>query len=381
MSEEIVVCPRCGKKYRLRAGAEVEAFPCKECGASVKVKQASMPVKGAGRSASAARPKSKARGRTPARRSAARGRSGAAPAGRAKGRTRPQEEEPQEERRPRSRYGAQRQKNNQVLIMVSGLMLVVVAVAIILSTGGKDEGQKVVKKVNPEQPTSEADLPPDPTVNPNAGAAGGVEEPAGATNAAPSTGEDMAVKPGGVEEPPGNKVNKLGGRQIVRDKRGKKVSRYHAPTELPHLDSTAPGERKAIDEMIAVMVDDEAGGDSSIAREKLVAIGKAAFPRVLAQMARLRDKIPDGQNLDIDAQIACNLLMSSVSQCDRALRAMDFHLSSKGVQEVKIGHTREYVRYISGLHYKRWVTKLSEMDTMPGAYDGSAEYDESEEED
>ena len=35
----------------------------------------------------------------------------------------------------------------------------------------------------------------------------------------------------------------------------------------------------------------------------------------------------------------------------------------------------------SGLHYKRWVTKLSEMDTMPGAYDGSAEYDESEEED
>ena len=61
MSEEIVVCPRCGKKYRLRADAEVDAFPCKECGASVKVKQASMPTKRGGRSASA--PCAGARGR------------------------------------------------------------------------------------------------------------------------------------------------------------------------------------------------------------------------------------------------------------------------------------------------------------------------------
>ena len=206
-------------------------------------------------------------------------------------------------------------------------------------------------------------------------------EPAGTTNA--STGESTAVKePGGVQEPPGTgkKVTKMGGPKVTRNKRGKKVSRYHAPTDLPHLESTAPEMRKQIDDWIVVMCDPEAGGDSSIARERLVAVGKPSFPRVLSQLARMRDKIPDAENLDIDAQIACNLLMSSVSQCDRALRAMDFHLNSKGVQEIKIGHTREYVRYISGLHYKRWVTKLSEMDTMPGAYDGTAEYDEDEEE-
>ncbi len=363
MSEEIVVCPRCGKKYRLRADAEVDAFPCKECGASVKVKQASVPTKSGGRSPSAARSKGKARGRTAARRSAGRGRSGA-PASRAKGRARaqPEEAESEEGRRPRTRYAAQRQKNNQILIMVSGLMLVVVVVAIILSTGGKDEGQPVAKKPNPGQPGSEAGLPPDPTVSPNAeDLTGAVPEPPGLKQ--PGSGAGAGTGAGGVEEPAGGT---------------KKVRRYHAPTDIPHLDSTPPELRKQIDDAIVVMCDAEAGGDSSTAREQLVVIGKAAFPRVLAQMARMRDTIPEGENLDFDADHARNLLMSSVSQCDRALRAMDFHLNSRGVQEIKIGHTRDYVRYICGLHYKRWVTKLSAMDTMPGAYDESANFDEEE---
>jgi len=380
MSEEIIVCPRCGKKYRLRAGAEVDAFSCKECGASVKVKQASVPVKSGGRPSSAARPKGKARGRTAARR-AGRGRS-AAPASRAKGRARarPEEAESQEERRPRTRYAAQRKKNNQVLIVVSGLMLVVVVVvvAIILTMGGKGEGQPVAKKPNPGQPGSEAGLPPDPTVSPNAeDLTGAVPEPPGLKQ--PGSGAGAGTGAGGVEEPAGGtkKVPPLG-KSRGRTKSGKKVRRYHAPTDIPHLDSTAPELRKQIDDMIAVMCDAEAGGDSSVARERLVVIGKAAFPRVLAQMARMRDTISEGENLDWDADHARNLLMSSVSQCDRALRAMDFHLNSKGVQEIKIGHTRDYVRYICGLHYKRWVNKLSAMDTMPGAYDGSANYDEEE---
>ena len=67
MSEgKIVVCPQCGKKYKLKAEFDAATFSCKACAAtiSVKKKSASAPVSGQRRRPGA--PARKARGRAPA---------------------------------------------------------------------------------------------------------------------------------------------------------------------------------------------------------------------------------------------------------------------------------------------------------------------------
>jgi hypothetical protein len=135
---------------------------------------------------------------------------------------------------------------------------------------------------------------------------------------------------------------------------------------MPHLDSTPAALRESIDVEIGIMCDPDAGREARIARERLVAIGKPAFPRVLGKAAGLRDGLLDKKELTIDEQILQNHVIASIALCDRALREMDGYLTSKNVMEIKPGHGRRYVRYILGHHYKRWVRKLSKMDTMPG---------------
>ncbi|MFQ5845499.1 MAG: hypothetical protein ACE5JG_10990 [Planctomycetota bacterium] len=390
MSDEIVVCPRCGKKYRIRGGAAVSSFPCKECEAAVRVQPAEAPRKGGPggrrrRSAAArakSRPAGRGGGRRATRRAAAAG-SRARPEGRGARHRAAGEPEEEGERPHRGRYAAQRKKSNQMMIAITGGLLVVVVVVAVVVMGGK--------KQQTAAPTGAGG---DTVAQVPAGEAGGAGDtaPAGGT-AAPAA--DPAS--GGVPEPADTGAGRLNPGAAVTEpkdlgdpdhpetkrdfsKRKKKLGkkkRWQADPNMPHLESTPPDERKKIDELVAVMCDPEAGIDSRLAREQLVAIGKAAFPRILGKMAQLRDQLSKDENLAGDALIRQNLILSSVVQCDRALREMDGYLSSKNVQEIKIGHTREYVRYVSGQHLKRWEKVLKERAKMPGPYE--AEYEEEEE--
>jgi len=142
--------------------------------------------------------------------------------------------------------------------------------------------------------------------------------------------------------------------------RGAQGSRWDPPADLAHLDKTPAELRKAIDALIAVMMDPQAGSKSLDAQRKLIAIGKPAFPRVLGAMAAARERLTDQDTVDE------RLLESSLKLADECLRAMDGYLDAKDKGVIRPGTDKKYVTYILRLHYKRWNEVLKDLDTMPG---------------
>jgi len=368
---KIVVCPQCGKKYKLKAGFAAASFACTGCSATVWVEGKPAPAAPTSKRSGGGGSKRRAGGRSGGARG--KSRAGAAPTGgRRRGRREPEEDEAGEGRR--SRY--QQPKNNtNVIIAVAGLLIVVVAVIVILVMSNKKEAPPVppVAQGNPAATTGDtgdgdsmsatdegADSSATPTSNSNpAAGSGGDESAAGTDDGAASNATD-----GGEEAAP-TATRKLGGSST---KRGELRSRYDPPADLGHLEDTPPELRKQIDDLIKNLMDPMAGRDSLEAKDKLVAIGKPAFPVILGQMARIRDTITD-----VDSQDERDT-ESSLKLADEALREMDGYLTANNKSTLRPGSHKEYIAYICRLHYKRWMTTLKDMPKMPGPFDPTQEY-------
>jgi hypothetical protein len=222
---------------------------------------------------------------------------------------------------------------------------------------------------------ADADATKGQPAEPEAGAtpeAGGSEKPATPGTkkpeeggAAPAEGEDEAPSPEGGEKP-----TKLGGGDKKPAEGG--LGRYDPPATLSHLDDTPPDLRKQIDELVAVLLDPQAGREVHEAKAKLAAIGKPAFLPVLGKMAAIRDTITDTDTMEE------RLIESSLMLADQCLREMDGYLDANGKAIIRPGTDKKYIKYILVLHYRRWTdglgkgaTPLKDMPEMPGAFDPS----------
>lgn len=140
----------------------------------------------------------------------------------------------------------------------------------------------------------------------------------------------------------------------------------HAPPEPPadlaHLDGLPADLRRRIDDLVAVMMDPQAGRESAQAREQLERIGKAAFPRVLGAMAKVRDLI-SGEDTREEA-----LLKKALARADQCLRALDGYLDARKRPRLDGDVDKDYVRYVLREHYRRWTEKLKDLDALPGPY-------------
>ena len=134
------------------------------------------------------------------------------------------------------------------------------------------------------------------------------------------------------------------------------------PADLAHLGTTPADLRRKIDELVAVLLDPQAGRMSLQAREELRAIGKAAFPRILGAMARVRDRITD------EDSIMERLLESNLRLADECLRSMDGHLDAQERTVLRPGVDKDHIQYILRLHYRRWNEKLKDLDELPGPH-------------
>lgn len=132
-------------------------------------------------------------------------------------------------------------------------------------------------------------------------------------------------------------------------------SRWDPPPDLPHLDSTPALQRALIDQLIKVMLDVDAGRDALDAKEKLIAIGPRAYPRIVSAMVRITDKLTDNNGA------AERLQESSLKLADETLRRMDSYLDDKGKSTIRPGSEKKYIRYILRLHYKRWKDVLAPL--------------------
>jgi len=135
-----------------------------------------------------------------------------------------------------------------------------------------------------------------------------------------------------------------------------------APADLAHLDGLPADLRRRIDDLVAVMMDPQAGRESLQAQAQLKFIGKAAFPRVLGAMAKVRDRITDVDTIEE------RLLESNLKLADECLRSLDGYLDAKEKARLRPGVGKDYIRYILREHYRRWNEELKDRDEMPGPH-------------
>ncbi|MHC5051500.1 MAG: hypothetical protein ACYTGK_12925, partial [Planctomycetota bacterium] len=134
------------------------------------------------------------------------------------------------------------------------------------------------------------------------------------------------------------------------------------PADLAHLPGIPADLRRRIDDLVAVMMDPQAGRESLQAQEQLKAIGKAAFPRVLGAMAKVRDRITDNDTIEE------RLLESALKLADQCLRSMDGYLDAKEKAVLRPGVHKSYIQYVLREHYRRWNEVLKDRDEMPGPH-------------
>jgi hypothetical protein len=383
MAEQICVCPQCGKKYKLKEEFVAKSFSCKGCGATVWVGgKAPAPAPTPRRSGSKGAPSAKRGGRA------------AATSGRG-GRRSHREAGSHEEEGGRRGRGREKPKSNVNVLLAVGAVAVIGIVVVIAVMSGKKK-EEPPKQTAQQPPAAESSEPaaagtgaPAETASltpgtPPAKAAQGAPKPEGAApasagtpgsakpaqpegggNTQPAQGEEQqgAPSPEGGETP-----TKLGGAK----KTPSGLSKNDPPATLGHLDSTPPELRKQIDELIAVLLDPQAGHEVHEAKAKLAAIGKPAFLPLLGKMAAVRDTITDEDSMQE------RLIESSLMLADECLREMDGYLDSVGKPIIRPGTDKKYIAYILRLHYRRWndglapgATPLKDMAEMPGPFDPS----------
>ncbi|MHC4222727.1 MAG: hypothetical protein ACYSUN_01945 [Planctomycetota bacterium] len=356
---KLVVCPQCGKKYKLKEGFDSASFSCKACGATVWVEGKPKVAPSTRRKGAPSRA-----GGGGARRARGGGRARAAPTARGRGR-REEAGEEEEGRQARGRYQHKSSPTNMILAVVGLVVLGVLVILAITTLGTKDE-----KKV-PDPNMASAGQPegttPDPLV-------GKTDEPETANTDTPEemppVVEEKTPDTGAVSQQEATSEGpskSLGGTKRDRQT-GMRKSRWDPSPDLAHFETTPPDMRAKIDKLIEQMFDPFAGRDSLDAKEMLIVIGKPAFPRILGRMAKARDEVTD-----VDSHEE-RLLESSLKLADETLRGMDGWLEAKGKSCLRPGSNKDYVTYICRLHYKRWDQKLKTMDKMPGPFDPSNEY-------
>ncbi|MHC4954628.1 MAG: hypothetical protein ACYTGZ_12150 [Planctomycetota bacterium] len=387
---KIVVCPQCGKKFKLKAETDAASFACTACGATVwidgKPKTPSTGRKRTpGRKASGGR--AAGRGRAAGKGRAARGGRGAPAAkkvatrGHRRGRGR--EEEPDEEggRHRGSRY--QKKDNSMNVVMaVGGLVILVGAIAFFAMKDDDKEGTGEQQAGNGAATPGMQDRDPDTnpetgktdpakvTTDPGKGGEETTDPKKGGEEADPAKTDGNGEKQPGITKKDPKKLTKQPTKYKIDPKTGKRIrkSRYNPPADLGHLESTSAEDKKKIDELIATLFDPDSGRDGFDAKRKLIATGKPAFCPLLAEMVRTKKK------LKWDRSIEDNIQMSSVRLADEVLREMDGWVEAKNIQRIVPGTDEKYFDYVTRMYYKRWLTVLQKLDKMPGPYDPSAEY-------
>jgi hypothetical protein len=373
---KVVVCPQCGKKFKLKAGFAAKSFACPACSATVWVEGKPSTAPKARRSKAGAR----RRGR-----SAAPSKARAAPTGGRRGR-RAEPPADEGEEHGRRRYQKQDNKSLHLILTVVGVIgCIGVGVFLFASQSDKEERKQAAKTAKTKSNEIEVDTEDLGSAGAAAKTDGGAAQPdvpvAGAQTpneggTEPEAGDDTGDDTGGASKDDGSATEeptrKLGGSNRSSGSRRKN---WAPPADLPHLEDTPEDLRKKIDELIALMMDWQAGRDSLDAKQKLVAIGKPAFPRILGAMAKIRDTITDNDSHEE------RLLESSLKLADGALREMDGYLDSHNKGLIRPGTDKKYIDYILKLHYRRWVRDLEQMSEMPGPYDGSQAYKSEADED
>lgn len=385
---KICVCPQCGKKFKVSADADAASFACSACGATVwldgKPKQPSGGRRKAGagraaggRGASKGRAGAKTGGRAAGKAAAA------APTGRAKGRGRGKAHDAgftDEDGTHHGRRHRKKEDNSNVIIAVIGLVVIIGLVAFFLMSSGDDP-----KPTDPNQEQASNNSGTDATGSGSGtgtdkaatGTEAGKTDPGTAgTEAADTTEPDgtEATDPGAATDTPKADEPKKLTAQKARYKRvnGKKVriSKYNPPEDLkPHIESTPADKRKEIDDLIDTMFDADAGGDCHRAKKKLIALGKPAFLPILQRMVVSKKLVKWDRSIDD------NQLMSSVRLADEVLREMDGWIEAKNVRRIVPGSDERYYDYVLRIYYRRWLTALKDLETMPGPYDPSVEYE------
>jgi len=357
---KIVVCPQCGKKYKLKEGFEAASFTCNGCSATVWVKK---PRKSSG-------PTSKRAGSGRAGGGSRRGSRGGkrgAPALKARGRAH-RGEAVMDDGEGHRQYVHKKDNSTAIVLALLGIVVVGGIIFFVVSKG--DDKDKTA-----QAPPSNVGATDDGggcgSTDPDGSSAGGTNKKTdggtGDGQPAKAAGDGEPVKEVGDGEATDRKpIKKMGGASRQGAKKG--TSRWDPPADLGHLEDTPPEMRKKIDELIKTMMDYELGRESLDAKEALAAIGKPAFPRILGSMAKIRDSITD-TNSHEEKRIE-----SSLKLADGCLREMDGWLTAKHKSTLRPGSERKFIRYILRLHYKRWVQTLSKMPEMPGPFDPTQEY-------
>ena len=137
MSEaKVVVCPQCGKKYKLAAAFDAASFQCKACAATVWVEE---------KPAVSSRRTKSGRGRKAGRASGRKAKGGRpAPAPSRARRQRDEDPEDGGERRPR--YQRQKSKSGLIVGVVAAAVMAGLGIAFMMNKDKKDEGSSMASR-------------------------------------------------------------------------------------------------------------------------------------------------------------------------------------------------------------------------------------------
>ncbi|MHC4822228.1 MAG: hypothetical protein ACYTDX_10970, partial [Planctomycetota bacterium] len=285
MSEQIVSCPGCSKRYAVPGGAPPGQFQCEDCSAVVPY----------GPSPTAKAPKVAGHART-ARSGGGGGRR------RRKGARRREREEVYEEEGAGRRRGGRAKKEKDPTPIILGIIavgLIVVIGVMLVNRGGDDKGTETADgsggRTSSASGLSAGDLPdslPD-SDDPSEPAGGSLLDPLNdPTGKIPGS---TALGPGAIsrsdrkkQERPQLKMAEilpeggnygLGSQELLTKIRKDRTS---VVKDLEHLPDTPEEQKGEIDRLVAVMADPNAGREALDAQRKLVEIGRAAIPRLLS---------------------------------------------------------------------------------------------------
>jgi hypothetical protein len=278
MADSIVACPGCRKQYTVPGGVPPGQFQCQDCAAVV--------VYGQSGGASA----SSAKGGGGKRKKAARGR---------------KEPEPEERGSGRARGGAPKKEGDPTPFILGIVAIAIVILIVVLmnqdetvaptstETAAKTSGSGSTLRsgdfagTTPTEPVKKPEKPVNPLGDPDdLPAAKTVEEdpdalgPGARARKKPDAKEDAKYE--AAANPPtggnyGKDVDDL--RALVKSNRAAIIG------DLPHLPDTPPALASEIDTLVLKVADPYAGREALDASHRLVAIGRAAIPRLLSAAA------------------------------------------------------------------------------------------------
>jgi hypothetical protein len=315
MSEDVIQCPTCSKRYRLPDKVPA-TFTCRSCQTVMDLsgfQQAAAPAPGA-------TPPSRGGGRARAGGGSAAGRRSAARRGGGRGRA-PAEEEYEDGGRG---YAPQKKDNTALLWGSVGLFVLAVVALVLVFKGGGDEEKEPETTTTAggsagnhglRMPTGDGS----PTGSPPAPGTPAPGTPAGApTGSPPPAPGTPPAGPPPSPGTPGGQPPAAGSQEGLPAPEGKTnyPSRRAEVKSYPWRDDVTGEERNAIEQAVRTAVE-ESGADARDAQDWLVTMDLKAAGRLVSEFKRLKDEYgledPEG--------------LARMQVVDRVLRRID------GVQE------------------------------------------------